>query len=225
MNYFQTLALIISIAVISSPILASPRTVIQSWSGQIRPATPAITITISKGGSSVGGDVQIWSTKKKFLWSQQKLNPWKLCIVDIDGDGAREILVGVEKKSLHDPVMAKRLFIYKWNGKRLLPLWLSSRLTRRFSDFTAADIDKDGKAEVFSLEVAENNTRRISLYKKAPFGLEWIAASENIAGLKKLSLAYKPGVSIIASGTGRKWSLKTIVQGDTIMGLNMEEIK
>ena len=171
---------------IAAPVLASPRTVVQSWSGKINPALPAITINITKGGYSTGGDIQILSNKGKLLWNQKKMNPWKLCIVDIDGDGSKEILVGVYKKSLHDPVMAKRLFIYKWNGKRLLPFWLSSRLTRRFTDFTAADIDKDGKAEVFALEVGSNNTHRISMYKIAPFGMEWAAATEEIRNAKSM---------------------------------------
>lgn len=214
--------LILSI-IIASPIFASPRTVIQSWSGKINPVLPAITVNITKG--STGGDIQILSNKGKLLWNQKKMNPWKLCIVDIDGDGSKEILVGVYKKSLHDPIMAKRLFIYKWNGKRLLPFWLSSRLTRRFTDFIAADIDKDGKAEVFALEVGSGNTHRVSMYKIAPFGMEWAAATEEITGPEKLIAASKPDVTVTATGSGRNWSLKTIVQGDTITGLTLEEIK
>jgi hypothetical protein len=216
-------ALILS--VIAAPVLADPRVFIQSWSGKINPALSAITIKITKDQYPIGGDIQILSNKGKLLWIQKKMNPWKLCIVDIDGDGSKEILVGVYKKSLHDPIMANRLFIYKWNGKRLLPFWLSSRLTRRFTDFTAADIDKDGKAEVFALEVGSNNTYRVSMYKIAPFGMEWVAATEEIDGPEKLTATSKPGVTVTATGSGRKWSLKTIVQGDTITGLTLEEIK
>jgi len=223
MNLLLKSALILSI--ISAPVFAIPRTVIQSWSGKINPALPTITVRITKGGYSNGGDIEILSNKGKLLWNQNKMNPWKLCIVDIDGDGSKEILVGVYKKSLHDPIMAKRLFIYKWNGKRLLPFWLSSRLTRRFTDFTAADIDKDGKAEVFALEVGSNNTHRISMYKIAPFGMEWVAATEEITGPEKFTTASKPDVTVTATGSGRKWILKTIVQGDTITGLKLEEIK
>jgi|GEM_PF-3764284 len=223
-NLFKSLLALFGI-VFSSPLFSFPQLFIQSWSGKISPDLPAITIRLTKGPHATGGDIQILSNKGKLLWSQKKMNPWKLCVVDIDGDGSKEILVGVYKKSLHDPIMAKRLFIYKWNGKRLLPFWLSSRLTRRFTDFTAADIDKDNKAEVFALEVGSNNTHRISMYKIAPFGMEWVAATEEITGPEKLTSESKPSAPITATGSGRKWSLKTIVQGDTITGLTMEEIK
>lgn len=51
------------------------------------------------------------------------LNVWKLEIGDIDGDGVDEIALGVYTESPLHPVEAKRPFIYKFNGDKLIPKW------------------------------------------------------------------------------------------------------
>ncbi len=92
-------------------------------------APETVTITCEKRIDShpLGGEIVVSHDdggQPRVIWRQGKLNPWKLQIADLDGDLNREIVVGVWKKSPKDRVMAKRVFVYSWNGKRMLPKWL-----------------------------------------------------------------------------------------------------
>ncbi len=100
--------------------------------------------------------------------------PWHLEIGDVDGDRAPEILVGVRKKSPLDPVTANRSFFYDWDGRFIRPKWLGSRLARRFSDLALADLDGDGRAELYALERLERGKVRISAYRWGGFGFRWV---------------------------------------------------
>lgn len=137
-------------------------------------------------GHPMGGDIIVSDRKDKVIWRQGKLNPWKLQIGDVDGDGIKEIIVGVWKKSPKDTIWAKRTFIYSWNGKRLMPMWLGSRLSRRFDDFTVSDVDHDGKAELIALEIAPRNKHRVAVYRWKSFGVEWLGCSNDIADISSL---------------------------------------
>jgi hypothetical protein len=67
------------------------------------------------------------------------------------------------------------LFIYAWDGERLVPRWLGSSLSRPFSDFTLADVDGDRIDEVLAVESAPDGGSRIAVYSWAGFGfrLDW----------------------------------------------------
>jgi hypothetical protein len=166
--------------------------------------TVAITCRTRKDGHPIGGEIVVLQSSKGSLrpvWRQKRLNPWKLEIGDVDGDRRQEIVAGVWKKSPKDPVMAKRTFVYSWNGKRMLPKWLGSRLSRRFEDFVLADINGDRWDELLALEVAPKGRRRVAAYRWRSFGFEWLGCSSERLGL--VGLSSTEGSATVAAGNKR----------------------
>lgn len=141
------------------------------------PLGVVITYRTVERGRPMGGYVIILKNNRP-IWRHPCLNPWKLEIADVDGDGQPEICLGVYKKSPRDPIMAKRSFFYNWDGTRMVPKWLGSRLARRFDDFTLADLNHDGWDELVSLEVAPKGMHRLSIYRWKSFGFEWLASTK-----------------------------------------------
>ena len=133
------------------------------------------------------------------VWLAGHLNPWKLEVGDVDGDGLIEFAVGVWKRSPLDPVMAKRVFFYSWDGDLVRPKWLGSRLSRRFDDFILFDINTDGWAELIALEIADGGKHRIAIYRWLDFGFEWLACSDEIDGI--IGLMTSEGTALAESNS------------------------
>ena len=66
---------------------------------------------------------------------------YQMCVGDVDGDGREDALVGVVKTTRFDPVVAKRLFIFKNYHGRIRAMWMGSKLGGTLVDFRF----KDGK--------------------------------------------------------------------------------
>lgn len=101
-----------------------------------------------------------------------ELKPWKITSGDVDGDGIDEVSIGVYKEAIFHPVMAKRPFIYSFNGFKLVPKWRGSRLSRPFTEYTFFDIDEDGMDELIAIEELVDGKRIIHSYKWRYFGFE-----------------------------------------------------
>ena len=115
---------------------------------------------------------------KRLLWQgvPQRWNPWKLMIADVDGDGKREIVVGVYKSTRYFPKPHNCLFIYGWDGQRASPKWLGSSLSRPFTDFTFTDLDGSGAGEeLIAVEMTLDGKQCVAIYKWNGFGftLDW----------------------------------------------------
>ncbi|WP_411678402.1 FG-GAP repeat domain-containing protein [Caproicibacter sp.] len=117
-------------------------------------------------------------TKKTYDASFQKLNPWKVQVCDVDGDGKKEVSLGVYTVAKYHPVYAKRPFLYYFHNNKLYPKWLGSRLSRPFDDYVFCDLDGDGLDELISVESTREGKKELNAYKWTGFGFESIGVSD-----------------------------------------------
>jgi hypothetical protein len=115
--------------------------------------------------------LSIWRGRTR-LWRgmPQKWKPFNLTLADVDGDGSRDIILGVVKATRYFPKPHNCLYVYGWDGRQVFPKWRGSSLSRPFTDFRLADIDNDREAELISLETMRDGTRRVAVYSWVGFG-------------------------------------------------------
>ena len=108
----------------------------------------------------------------KIVWRgiPRKWNPWKVQAADVDGDGIKEIVLGVHKGTRFFPQPHNCLFVFGWDGKQAFPKWLGSRLSKPFVDFTLAQLDGEPGDELVSLEVTRGGRRCLVVYSWCGFG-------------------------------------------------------
>lgn len=131
--------------------------------------------------------VRVLSPGHKEIWRgiPKSLKPWKIMAADVDGDGRMDLGVGVYKKARFHPVMAKRPFVYTWDGKSFVPKWLGSRLSRPFTDFVFADFP--GGPKLVSIEQTVNGENELAVYQWEGFGFtrQWTGChAKSLSGLR-----------------------------------------
>jgi hypothetical protein len=111
----------------------------------------------------------------KLLWSgiPRRWKPWKLAFADVDGNGTREIVLGIHKGTKYFPRPHNCLFIYGWTGQSARKKWLGSSLSKPFTDFLLYDVDGDGRDELIALETLADKKRCVVCYSWNGFG--WAA--------------------------------------------------
>lgn len=136
------------------------------------------------------GDLVVYTSTGVFTEVCRKdyshLNPWKIALGDVDGNGVDEISIGAYKESPLHPVMAKRPFIYSFIDGEIQPKWRGSRLSRPFIDYNFYDIDQDGIDELISMEILADGRNLINTYKWKGFGFEGFLESEDFQEISEL---------------------------------------
>ena len=91
-----------------------------------------------------------------------------------------------------------------------MPMWLGSRLSRRFDDFALADVDGDGCAELFALEIMPRGSHRVSEYRWRSFGMDALGCTKEVDGIVGLR-SVKSHIEMITS-SGKALPLPPIVR-------------
>ncbi len=140
--------------------------------------------------------LSIWRGKVR-LWQgvPRRWKPWKLVIADVDGDGKREIVLGVHKATRYFPRPHNCLFVFGWDGKRAFPKWLGSSLSKPFTDFAFANLDRDRADELVALETRRDGKKCVVAYSWHSFGfaIDWQRGAWRTASLMK----GKPGQIVV----------------------------
>lgn len=136
---------------------------------------------------------------KTYDASFQKVNPWKVQVCDVDGDGKMEVSLGVYTLAKYHPVYAKRPFLYEFHNHQLYPKWLGSRLSRPFDDYLFCDVDGDKKDELISVETTRDGKKELNAYKWTGFGFESIGVSRNYDIIRSISADGKTVTAICGS--------------------------
>ena len=111
---------------------------------------------------------------KKLVWQGilRSLKPWKITTADVDGDGQREIILGVHKGTRFFPKPHNCLFIYNWDGTSASKKWLGSSLSKPFADFAFGQLDSDRDEELVSLETLADGKKCVMVYSWNGFGFD-----------------------------------------------------
>ena len=91
---------------------------------------------------------------------------------DINNDSHTDICVGLIKRTPFDPVLRKRLFIFRIDRDNIRPLWLGSRLAYSFEQFSV--INTASGCVVRTLEKEKDGKWSVSEYRWQCFGLAFV---------------------------------------------------
>lgn len=117
--------------------------------------------------------VEVWRGRRR-LWAgvPRAWRPWKLAIADVDGDGHREIAIGIWKRTPFWPKPHNCLFVYRVTAEGVRRRWLGSRLSLPFRDFAFARL-RPGRAEqLISIERRSDGRFRAVVYSWYGFGFQ-----------------------------------------------------
>lgn len=138
------------------------------------------------------------------------MNPWKVQVCDVEGDGEKEISIAMYKTTVFNAVMAKRPYIYSWLDGSIAPKWRGSRLSRPFDDYIFSDIDRDGADELIAIEMLKGGRMAVNSYKWKGFGFEGFAESESFDKIYSIQSQESEGHRMIAkieNGGSQKWAV------------------
>lgn len=105
---------------------------------------------------------------------------WSVSAADFDGDGTDELLLGIwsSTKRHEEPEPHRTLWVLRWDGHALVPLWRGSALSRPLRSAMPARLDEDGRADLLALE-RQHDTCSVAAYAWTGFGFA-VAARRSV---------------------------------------------
>ena len=156
-------ALVVGATPVERPPRPQPMRITADLEGTGRPATlrlnpqSADPVVVVSGGRTA-------STGIRRAWK-----PWRIAVSDLNGDGRREIVVALFKTTRSMPKPHNCLFVYRFDGRAITPLWLGSSMGRPFTDFAFGRIG-DGGNRLVTLDIRMDGGRSVTVHRWTGFG-------------------------------------------------------
>lgn len=151
-------------------------------------------IVSNKGDGAYGDRLTIERQNSDGRWQRvyesdfKDLKPWKIEIGDIDGDERKELLIAVNKPTHFDAEHRNRMFIFNYDGGKLVKKWTGSQLAGDWTTFRVGDLLPIPGDELIFIEQLEANKERIGVYYWLDFGFVHVAESERYDPIDSLDI-------------------------------------
>lgn len=201
-------AVSIGIALIVSAVRDKPSEVDEAREDGIRYAIVSLS-----GEETFGDRLEIERQSSDGRWQRvyendfKDLKPWKIEVGDIDGDDRKELLIAVNKSTHFDAEHRNRMFIFNYDGDKLVKKWTGSQLAGDWRTFGVGDLLPIPGDELIFIEQSEANKERISVYYWLDFGFVLAAASESYDPIDSLDITGGNRMDIRTKGSGEPRTL------------------
>ena len=119
------------------------------------------------------------------------IKPESVKVCEIDGKSPKEIFLAVRKSTLFHKEVKLRPFFLQYDGEKIIRKWTGSKFGEDFKDVFFIDCDRDGRDEIYTIDMKKNGKESISLHYWFLFG--FIKAGESSEYEKILSCVEKDG--------------------------------
>ncbi len=187
----------------------------------------AYTIISSELTTDYGDRFAVFIKEEDQNWRREYTNdfkdlkPWKLELGDVDGDGTGEILIAVRKTTHFEEEEKNRMFLFNYDGKKLIKKWTGSQTPEEWNDFMIGDLLPIKGEELIFTELVENGVERLGIYYWFDFGFVRLAESENYKDILSLSIIEQNQLQMIHLKVWERMTTLT-VQGGKIIKDNNE---
>jgi hypothetical protein len=110
-------------------------------------------------------------------------------IGDVDGNGTKDIAVGIIKTARYDSIARKRIFLFQLQEGSIIPLWLGSRVSQPLQEFALFPVSE--KSNVRTIELEQDGSYLVAEYEWYGFGLSFVRYIMRNSGLGKARRALK----------------------------------
>jgi len=114
--------------------------------------------------------VLVDGTKRIPLKIPLRWKPWSITTADLSGDGRRSIVVALFKSTRYIPERHNCLFVYRYDGSSVYPVWLGSSLGVPFTELGFGRTAPDRADKLVTLDVGLNGTKSIGVHSWMGFG-------------------------------------------------------